>query len=91
MNVVARVAAERRFNSHLVQKLEQANTVEAAIEILKAESSFEKEELRGISESQKLWIDIEQRIAALAQSRVPAVKKVKVRLFNLQGESLGAD
>ncbi len=78
MNVVARIAAERGFNSRLIQELEQANTVEAAIQRLTNEPG-----------SQALWIDIEQRIAALAHARVPAVKKVEVRLFNLQGESLG--
>ncbi|MGZ5585325.1 MAG: cobalt-precorrin-5B (C(1))-methyltransferase CbiD [Methylobacter sp.] len=78
MNVVARIAAERGFNTRLIQELEQANTVEAVIERLKNEPG-----------TQALWIDIEQRIAALVQTRVPAVKKVEVRLFNLQGDSLG--
>lgn len=78
MNVVARIAAERGFNSLLVQELEQANTVEAAIQRLTNEPG-----------SQALWIDVEQRIAALVHGRVPAVKKVEVRLFNLQGDALG--
>jgi len=78
MSVVARVAGERGFDSRLVQELEQANTVEAAMERLKSETG-----------AQALWIDIEQRIAALVHQRVPAVKKVEVRLFNLQGDSLG--
>ncbi|MCK9395882.1 MAG: cobalt-precorrin-5B (C(1))-methyltransferase CbiD [Methylobacter sp.] len=78
MGVIARIAAERGFASRLVQELEQANTVEAATERLKNEPA-----------AQALWIDIEQRIAALVQTKVPAVKKVEVRLFNLQGESLG--
>lgn len=78
MNVVARVAAERRFDSVLVQELEQANTVEAAIERLSNEPG-----------SRELWTDIEQRIAALVHARIPAVNKVEVRLFNLQGDSLG--
>ncbi|MCK9202552.1 MAG: cobalt-precorrin-5B (C(1))-methyltransferase CbiD [Gallionella sp.] len=78
MGVVARIAAERGFDSRLVQELEQANTVEAAVEKLKNEPG-----------AQALWMDIEQRIAALVQARVPAVKKVEVRLFNLQAESLG--
>lgn len=80
MSVVARIAAEREFDSHLVKELEQANTVEAATERLKS-----------VPGSKALWTDIEQRIAALVQSKVPAVKKVEVRLFNLQGESLGTD
>ncbi|MDI1294034.1 MAG: cobalt-precorrin-5B (C(1))-methyltransferase CbiD [Methylobacter sp.] len=78
MSVVARVAAERGFNSSLVLELERANTVEAAMERLKNEPG-----------AQALWTDIEQRIAALVHARVPAVQRVEVRLFNLQGESLG--
>jgi cobalt-precorrin-5B (C1)-methyltransferase len=39
--------------------------------------------------AQALWTDIEQRIAALVHQRIPAVKQVEVRLFNLQGDSLG--
>lgn len=78
MNVVARVAAERGLDSRLVQELEQANTVEATIERLKSEPG-----------AQALWTDIEQRIAALVQAKVPTVNKVEVRLFDLQGENLG--
>jgi len=78
MTVVARIAAERKFDSLLVQDLEQANTVEAAIQRLTNESN-----------AQALWTDIEQRIAALVHVRVPTVKKVEVRLFNLQGDNLG--
>ncbi len=57
MSVVARMAAERGFNSRLVQELEQANTVEAAMERLKNEPG-----------AQALWTDIEQRIAALVHA-----------------------
>lgn len=78
MNVVARIAAERGFNSFLVQELEQVNTVEAAIRRLTNEPG-----------AQALWTDIEQRIAALVQTKVPAVQRVEVRLFNLQADSLG--
>jgi cobalt-precorrin-5B (C1)-methyltransferase len=78
MSVVARIATERGFNGRLVQELERANTVEAAIQHLTKEP-----------DSQALWIDIEQRIAALVHARVPAVEKIEVRLFNLQGDSLG--
>lgn len=78
MSVVARIAAERGFNSRLVQELSQANTVEAAIERLRNEPG-----------AQALWIDVEQRIGALVHARVPAVQRVEVRLFNLQADSLG--
>lgn len=78
MSAVARIAAERGFDSCLVQELEQANTVEAATEILK-----------DVPDAQTLWTDIEQQIAALIHQRVPGVRRVEVRLFNLQGDSLG--
>ena len=78
MNVVARIAAERGFDSRLVRELEQANTVEAATERLKNEPG-----------AQALWTDIERRIAALVHQRVFAARRVEVRLFNLQGDSLG--
>jgi cobalt-precorrin-5B (C1)-methyltransferase len=48
------------------------------------------ERLKSVPGSQALWIDIEQRIAARVHQRVPSVKRVEVRLFNLQGDSLGA-
>lgn len=80
MGCVARVAAERGFAPHLVQEIEKANTVEAAMERLKSESG-----------AQALWIDIERRIGVLAHARVPAVKKVEVRLFDLHGNALGED
>jgi len=76
---VARVAAERGFKADLVQAMEQANTVEAAMETIKHEAG-----------ARDLWIDIEQRIGALAQARMPSVRRVEVRLFDLSGNLLGA-
>lgn len=78
MGVVARVAAELGFDSRLVQELEQANTVEATIERLSNQPG-----------APALWTAIEQRIAEVAHGKVPSANKVEVRLFNLQGESLG--
>lgn len=80
MSIVARVAAERGFAHQLVREVENANTVEAAMELLKSES-----------EAQALWIEIERRIGVLAHVRVPAVKKIEVRLFDLHGNALGED
>lgn len=80
MTVVARIAAERGYNRSVVQMLEQANTVEAAIDILK-----------DIPNSQALWTEIEKRIAGLVHTQVPAAQRVEVRLFNLQGDCLGQD
>jgi len=82
MGGVARVASELAvelgFSEALIAEIESANTVEAAIERLKSESG-----------SVALWRAIEARIAALAQARMPAVKRVEVRLFDLDGNLLG--
>lgn len=79
MGSVARVAAELGYPAAVVQQMATANTVEAAMERLKNEVG-----------AQALWLEIERRIAALAQSRVPAVQRVEVRLFDLHGRPLGA-
>jgi cobalt-precorrin-5B (C1)-methyltransferase len=79
MRAVAQVAAELGFDGALVRELEQANTVEAATGILKDQT-----------DGRALWTAIEQRIAGLARARVPNARKVEVRLFNLQGDGLGA-
>lgn len=79
MGSVARVVAEQGFDPALVQEIERANTVEAAMERLKSEPG-----------AAALWVEIERRIAALVQARVPAVKQVEVRLFDLHGNTLGA-
>lgn len=78
MGVVARVAAERGYDMNMVQAIQQANTVEAAMELLAEQPG-----------AQALWTDIEQRIAQRVQTRVPAVDAVKVRLFDLAGNQLG--
>lgn len=78
MGGVARVAAQRGFAAHLVTQIQQSNTVEAAMERIRHEAG-----------AQALWMDIEQRIAAAAQARLPSVKKVQVRLFDLSGNLLG--
>ncbi|MDD2659903.1 MAG: cobalt-precorrin-5B (C(1))-methyltransferase CbiD [Methylococcales bacterium] len=79
MGVVADVAAELGFNCNLVQAITQSNTVEAAIEKLQRESG-----------AQALWLEIERRIAVLVHQRTPAVSRVEVRLFSLNGKTLGA-
>ena len=79
MGGVARVAAEQGFNAGLVQEIEHANTVEAAMERLKSEYC-----------APALWTEIERRIAAAVHARAPAVQRVEVRLFDLHGNTLGA-
>jgi cobalt-precorrin-5B (C1)-methyltransferase len=78
MDSVAQVAAQRGYGAQMVQRIQQANTVEAAMEILKTEAG-----------AQALWIDIERRIACRVQARVPAAARVEVRLFDLAGNLLG--
>jgi cobalt-precorrin-5B (C1)-methyltransferase len=77
---VARVAAQCGFAPHLVQEIEQANTVEAAMERMKNEAG-----------ARDLWVEIERRVGQLAHARVPSVRRLEVRLFDLAGNSLGAD
>jgi cobalt-precorrin-5B (C1)-methyltransferase len=77
---VARVAAQCGFAPHLVQAIEQANTVEAAMERMKNEAG-----------ARDLWVEIERRIGRLAHARVPSVRRLEVRLFDLSGNALGAD
>ena len=79
MGGVARVAAERGFDPRVVREIAQANTVEAAMERLKRETG-----------AQALWMEIERRIATRVHERVPMVRQVEVRLFDLSGNALGA-
>lgn len=78
MGGVARMAAEFGFTAALVAAIESANTVEAAIELVRNETG-----------AAAFWRVIEARIAALAQVRVPRVKRLQVRLFDLDGNLLG--
>ncbi len=78
MGSVARVAAELGFSERVVHALQNANTVEAALELLKAEPG-----------AQAFWMEVERRIAALVQVRVTAVQRIEVRLFDLHGNLLG--
>lgn len=79
MGSVARVAAELGFSTCVIDALANANTVEAALEMLKREAG-----------AQAFWREVEQRIAAQVRPRVSAVRQVEVRLFDLHGNPLGA-
>ncbi|ALU89918.1 cobalamin biosynthesis CbiD transmembrane protein [Herbaspirillum rubrisubalbicans M1] len=88
MQGVARVAEEMNaagqgvlFDATLLQQMKEANTVEAIIELVRQQDA-------GLS--RRLWSEIEARIAALAHTRVPAVERIEVRLFDLDGRQLGA-
>jgi len=78
MGAVARVAADCGFAVADVQKVERANTVEAAMELLNANAR-----------AKALWCEIEDRAAHLMAARMPSVDHVEVRLFGLHGAALG--
>lgn len=87
MQGVARVAEEMNaagqgvcFDAALLQQMKEANTVEAIIELVRQQDA---------ALSRRLWCEIESRIAALTQARVPAVERIAVRLFDLDGQQLG--
>jgi cobalt-precorrin-5B (C1)-methyltransferase len=78
MGAVARVAAECGFTAEDVAKIEQANTVEAVMELLQTDPR-----------AHALWSEVEDRIAQLMQVRLSRVDRVAVRLFGLHGMALG--
>jgi cobalt-precorrin-5B (C1)-methyltransferase len=87
MQGVARVAEEMNaagqgvlFDAALLQQMKEANTVEAIIELVRQQDA---------ALSRRLWCEIEARIAALTHARVPAVQRIAVRLFDLDGQQLG--
>jgi len=87
MQGVARVAEEMNaagqgvlFDASLLQQMKEANTVEAIIELVRQQDA---------ALSRRLWCEIEARLAALTQARVPAVERIAVRLFDLDGQQLG--
>jgi cobalt-precorrin-5B (C1)-methyltransferase len=80
MGGVARVAAELGYTPAMVQQIENANTVEAAMDILRQEPG-----------APAFWREIERRIGVLAHGRVPLAQRIEVRLFDLAGNLLGQE
>ena len=78
MGGVARVAAELGYAPETVLQIGTANTVEAAMDILKREPGADA-----------FWREVEYRIGRLAHARVPSVRRLEVRLFDLAGNLLG--
>ena len=78
MGAVARVAGECGFSSEEARILAGSNTVEAAVEWLRAHPR-----------ARDLWCAIEARIAALAHAKLTRVERVETRLFGLGGVALG--
>ncbi|MGA3953919.1 cobalt-precorrin-5B (C(1))-methyltransferase CbiD [Ralstonia nicotianae] len=79
MGSVAAVATELGVAAVLVEQIKTANTVENVIQILQHQPG-----------AQAFWTEIEQRIAARMQPRVPRADRVAVRLFAMDGTPLGA-
>lgn len=78
MGSVAAVATELGVAAALVEQIKTANTVENVIQILQHQPG-----------AQAFWTEIEQRIAARMQPRVPRADRVAVRLFAMDGTPLG--
>ena len=78
MGGVASVAAELGYAPEMVRQIGLANTVEAAMDILKQEPGADA-----------FWREVEYRIGRLAHARVPSVRRLEVRLFDLAGNLLG--
>lgn len=78
MGSVAAVATELGVAAVLVEQIKTANTVENVIQILQHQPG-----------AQAFWTEIEQRIAARMQPRVPRADRVAVRLFAMDGTPLG--
>lgn len=79
MAAIAREAAAFGLAAETVAALAQANTVEAMVQPLNLHPM-----------GREFWIFLEDRIAATVAQRAPAVPRVAVRLFDLNGEGLGA-
>lgn len=78
MSSVAAVGTEFGFAAALVEQIRKTNTVENIIQILQHQP-----------DAHAFWVEIERRIAALVQPRVPRVDRVAVRLFAMDGTPLG--
>ncbi|TYZ41267.1 cobalamin biosynthesis protein CbiD, partial [Ralstonia solanacearum] len=78
MGSVAAVATELGVAAALVEQIKTANTVENVIQILQHQPG-----------AQAFWTEIEQRIAARMQPRVPRADRVAVRLFAMVGTAAG--
>ncbi|WP_291423214.1 cobalt-precorrin-5B (C(1))-methyltransferase CbiD [Deinococcus sp.] len=77
MNAVARVAAGLGLDADTVRHLAAANTVEACAEWL-----------AGHSQRKAVWYAVAQQIARALRQRAPAVQRVQVALFTLDGTPL---
>lgn len=78
MGAVARVAAQCGFATLDVERIEGANTVEAAMDLIKKDPR-----------ASALWREVEDRTARLMEARLSRVERVEVRLFGLHGSPLG--
>lgn len=78
MGAVARFAAGQGFDAGTVLQIEKANTVENVIQILAPDVR-----------APAFWRALEAHLAARMHARVPSVDRLEVRLFNMNGDTLG--
>lgn len=79
MKVLSRIADQLGFKHSMSESIENANTVEAVIELLSHDPA-------GTS----IWLEVERQTAQLMHELVPAACSVSVRLFSMNGTALGA-
>ncbi|WP_034386167.1 cobalt-precorrin-5B (C(1))-methyltransferase CbiD [Deinococcus sp. YIM 77859] len=78
MNAVARVAAGLGLEARAVQALAAANTVDACVALLAAHP-----------QGAAVWAEVARQVARALRGRAPAVPRVRVALFALDGTQLG--
>ncbi len=75
---LVRVAREIGLPAPLVLQMESAKTVEHIVELLKPETC-----------ATTFWPNVEARLSQLISRQLERVEKVNVRLFQMDGSSLG--
>jgi cobalt-precorrin-5B (C1)-methyltransferase len=76
---IHRVGREFGFADGVLHQIEQSRTVEGIIGLLCSDSS-----------AIQFWSDVEQRICTKISARLSRVERVAVRLFQMDGQALGA-
>ncbi|MDR3614502.1 MAG: cobalt-precorrin-5B (C(1))-methyltransferase CbiD [Candidatus Obscuribacterales bacterium] len=77
MGALARFWQRFDLRASLLKAIENANTVEAIVELLGQEPS-----------GKRLWHSVEIELARLVKERLSSIQSVEVRLFNMRGQAL---
>jgi cobalt-precorrin-5B (C1)-methyltransferase len=77
MGALARFWQRFELSTSLLAAIENANTVEAIVELLGQEPT-----------GKQLWQSVEIEIARLVKEHLPSIQTVEVRLFNMRGQAL---